>query len=272
MSANLPIHPFLSGGALVLALAASATSGAAQQAPQNQPFGPLAIHGYELREARHARPIRMIAPGGGFTEHAWSWQIVIRGESFPIRALDPILWVDDVPLTRFERRDVAGEQEIAYDVVDPTLLRAERTLQMIYGGDERTRTKLLERLDPEKLVKLPEDQRKELGIADLEGVQLQGVDAAGRVSGRGRLSPSSGTVRLAARGEKGGLTLLAAKVALGADGSFAVDAGRLPAGTTHVVALLFTADVALAGAEAGKLPKGIELLDSKPVGTKPGGR
>lgn len=238
----------------------------AQQEPPHIEFGALAITGYELREVRFDPPRRTFKKDGTPELHSYGWQIVIKGTDFPRRALDPFLWVDDVVLRDYERSEVVGEQSLAYNVFDPTLFRSEHVLQVIYGNDERTRTKLLERMDPERLVRLPDDQRKALGMPELEGVTLTQVDAAGRIAGRGRVS--GGAVRLAARTKDGMVALLAKTVAMAPDGSFAVDAGPLPKETTHVYALLVPAGVEFTTADATKLPKGVELLDAKPVGTK----
>ena len=261
-------------GALLLISGASLATASAQEPPSIQ-YGALTIHGYELREARHDPPKRIAAYDGSIATHAFSWQIVIRGEKFPIRALDPELWVGDVKLVHFERHELADGQELVFEVIDPNLLRAERELQVIYGRDERTRTKLLERLDPEKLVKLPEPQRKDSGIPELEGLTLRSVDVSGRISGVARITSGEDAkdlnLRLAARLESGRLQLLdgTVKLPVGGQGAFTADVGSLPAGTTHVVALRVTGDAALAGADLAALPKGVELLDSKPVGTKP---
>jgi hypothetical protein len=163
---------------------------------------------------------------------------------------------------------MAGEQELAFCVTDPKLLRAEHSLQIIYGGDERTRTKLLEKLDPKKLVQLPADQRKALGIPELEGLRIESADAGGTIRGRAKLS--EGSVRLAAKGTGAKLKPLGSAVKLAADGSFAVEAGPLPEGTTHVVALLLTGDpkqdVNVATLDLNALPKDVEVLDRKDVG------
>ena len=233
-------------------------------------YGPLELRGYELREHQFDPPFRVIHDDGTLELKKWGWQIVIKGESFPSRALDPILWVDDVELIRYERCIGDDGHSLVYSFFDPALLRSEHVLQVIYGTDERTRTKLLERLDPERLVKLPEAQRRALGFPELEGFVVTTAGLSGHVEGSGRLE--SGTIRVAARGETGSFRAMAAGVKLGADGRFAVDVGAWPKGTTHVAMLLVPAGVQLAEGELANLPKGVELLDKKPLGTKPAGR
>lgn len=241
----------------------------AQQGPATSAnFGTLPVLGCELREARFSHPFRTRRADGSEELHTAGWEIVVKGGPFPIRSLDPILWVDDVPLRNYDRAMAGGVEELVYQVVDPKLLRAEHNLQLIYGKDERTRTKLLERLDPEKLVKLPDAERQALALPDLEGVTLTAVGADGKIAGRGRVS--EGTIRLAARLDSGTLQLLKGDVKLDAQGNFAVDVGPLPKGTGFVGLLLFVApNVTLDVADFGTLPKGVELLDAKPVGTRP---
>lgn len=242
----------------------------AQDAVPNAEFGPLPLRGYELREARFDPPMRFPQADGTVKLETFGWQIVIKGDAFPARALDPILWVDDVKLTRYERCAADGSNALAYAFFDPTLLRSEHVLQVIYGNDERTRTRLLERFDPERLVRLPDAARKGLAFPELEGVTLQSVAADGKVAGRGRLA--SGEARLAARLSDGKFRVLAAPVKFGSDGSFAVDAGTLPKETTHVAALYFPKGTAAAEGLLATLPPHVELLDMKPLGTKPSNR
>jgi hypothetical protein len=52
---------------------------------------------------------------------------------------------------------------------------------------------------------------------------------------------------------------------------FSAEVGAWPKGTTHAVALRQPEGVLLRG-DLTTLPKGVELLDSKPIGTKPAGR
>ena len=270
----IPLRNVVRLGALAAAIAAAVPlvlSAQEAPAPPSIQYGTLSIRGYELREARFDRPYVEHRPDGTTKEHDGGWQIAIRGADFPIRALDPILLIDDeIAIWCWERHDLPAEQELVFNVVDPTLLRSEHMLQVIYGRDERTRTKLLERLDPEKLVKLPAAERRALGLPELEGLTLDSVARSGQVRGHARLS--SGTVRLAARLGNGTLQLLDTPVTIGAGGTFSVEAGALPAAATHLVALLVTDEAKLGALDLSKLPKGVELLDSKPIGSKPAGR
>jgi hypothetical protein len=256
--------------AAALAAVTLAPAAFAQDAPPRIEFGPLTIHGHVLSEGRFDAPFRTTQPDGTVILHRAGFEIAILGEGFPIRALDPILWVDDVPIRNYERRVVDGREALVFLCVEPKLLRAERSLQVIYGNDERTRTRLIERLDPETLIRLPQAQRAELGIPELEGVTIETALADGAIAGRGRVS--GGELRLAARLKNGRLEPLRAAVALDGHGRFAAQAGALPEGTTHVALLLVTGDGELRGASLHELPDGVELLDSKPVGTKPAGR
>jgi hypothetical protein len=230
-------------------------------------FGKLPVLGCDLREARFSHPFRTRRADGSEELHTAGWEVVVKGGPFPVRSVDPILWVDDVPLRNYDRTTSGGVEELVFQVVDPKLLRSEHNLQLIYGKDERTRTKLLERLDPEKLTRLPDSERRTLAIPDLEGVTLLAVGTDGKVAGRGHVS--EGTIRLVARLANGSLQLLKGDVALDPQGRFAVDAGPLPNGTAQVGALLFLQNAALDVADFTTLPKGVELLDAKPVGTLP---
>jgi len=250
------------------ALAAAPSAASAQEPPSIQ-YGRLTITGYELRETRFARPFRVLEQGKPEQLHDYGWLVVIHGQDFPVRALDPILWIGDTPIRDYEREFHGDTPALAFIVVDPTLLRAERELTVIYGTDERTRTKLLERMDPEKLVRLPAAERAALKMPELEGVTLAAPAADGRIAGQGRLD--GGRLVLAARLDDGKLVPLARDVKLDAQGRFAVEAGALPAKATHVVALrLAEAGEPAAPLELAALPKGVELLDSKPI--RRGGR
>ena len=246
------------------ALLAAAPSAASAQEPPSIQYGRLVITGYELRETRFAPPFRVLEHGKPEQLHHYGWLVVIHGQDFPVRSLDPILWIGDTPIRDYEREFHGDTAALAFWVVDPTLLRAERELTVIYGTDERTRTKLLERMDPEKLVRLPAEERAALKMPELEGVTLQEPGADGRIAGQGRLV--GGRLFVAARLEDGKLVPLARDVKLDAEGRFTVAAGALPAKATHVVALRLPEGGEIAApVELAALPKGIELLDSKPI-------
>jgi hypothetical protein len=227
-------------------------------------FGRLTVTGTELREARFTPPFRTWSDGKE-TLHRGGWHVVLHGGPFPVRALDPILWLGDTPIRNYQR-EVHGESEaLLFCVTDPALLRSERTMTLIYGEDERTRTQLLERLDPESLVRLPDGERRDLALPELEHFTLRTVRADGRIGGSGALA--AGRVLLAARFEDGRLQALLVPQALDRDGRLAVELGALPERATRVVALLvgseafvLPADLRLTG-----LPKDVELLDSKPI-------
>lgn len=122
--------------------------------PPTIEYGRLTITGTELHEARFTPPFRTWTDGKE-TLHKGGWHVVLHGGPFPVRALDPILWLGDTPIRNYQR-EIHGESEaLLFCVTDPALLRSERTMTLIYGEDERTRTQLLERLDPETLVRFP---------------------------------------------------------------------------------------------------------------------
>ncbi len=257
----------LAAAAALLVAAASA-----QETPAPLPsieYGRLTITGYELREARLNPPFRTWTDGKE-TLHQYAFKVVITGSRFPIRALDPILWIGDTPVRNYERAAYADGDALLFCVTDPALLRAERDLTVIYGTDERTRTRLIERLDPERLVKLPAAERLAAGLPELEGVTLTAVGADGRVTGQGRID--GGRIALAARLDDGKLQPLVKEITLDATGKFAVAVGPLPARATHVVALLVRGEMPAAGVELAALPKEVEVLDSKPIRRGPAGR
>src|SRR5262245_60653383 len=101
-------RPTFFAAAASLALAALALAPPPVQPAPPIPYGPLPLRGYELREVRFDKPFRVIRDDGTVDEKKFGWQIVIKGDSFPTRALDPILWVDDVALTRYEGCTAAG--------------------------------------------------------------------------------------------------------------------------------------------------------------------
>ena len=255
--------------ALALAGVALGTLRAQQQPPTPKiTYGPLDLRGYELREHAFDPPFRIPQQDGTVEQKTFGWQIVIKGEKFPTRALDPILWVDDVELIRYERCTVEDGPGLVYSFFDPSLLRSEHALQVIYGKDERTRTKLLERLDPERLVRLPDAQRRALGMPELESFTLKTVTADGHVEGDDRLLGNV-SIAIAARLESGALRVLAGAQKIDAH-RFSADVGPFPKGTTFVVALRVPEGASVKG-DLADLPKGIELLDSKPIGTKAAG-
>ena len=263
-------------GAAALLVSAGLSTLLAQEAPapKSIEYGRLELVRCELREAQYDPPVPSHLQGrrGNDGKHAFGWESVVFGRNLPIRALDPVLWVDGTTsFDCFERKPMGDEEALVFHCFDPKLLRAEHRLEVIYGRDERTRTALLERLDPERLTPLPAPTRKALGMPTLESGTIATALPTGRVAGSATVS--EGTLRLALRTDAGRLVLADVAPTLGTDGRFTAELGALSAGTTHVALLLFTraASVKLGDATLSSLPAGVELLDAKPIAVR-GGR
>lgn len=162
-------------GLVVLILMAASALG--QETPPVEPetpqaevaaAAPLSITGWELREVLLDPPQRDIQDDGSVRLRTWGFQLVLRAKDFPVRALDPQIHLGDRVLKRYEW---CGETTdcIVFTFWDPEILRAERSFTVIYEGDERTRTRLQEPFDPERLERLPKDVREQAGLPELEG-------------------------------------------------------------------------------------------------------
>jgi hypothetical protein len=113
------------------------------QGQNDQPAGIYGLTTYRVEEMTLPAPVRATV-GGQTVAVDQAWRIVVVGGPFPVRALPPVLWIDDVSLG-------AGAEspeltEISAVTFDPTLLRDGATLSLSYGMDAAQRMEVPEKL------------------------------------------------------------------------------------------------------------------------------
>jgi len=251
------------GATLILVLGVSLGALAKQEVPKVD-YGPVALESYELREVLLDPPDREPREDGTVLLHRFGYQLVIHADYFPSRALDPWVYLDDILIYRFQPCEQSCTNCMVYTFYDPKVLRSEHRVQLIYGDDERTRSRMAAPFDPERLERLPEAVRRANGLPELEFLTIEPVKAGEhRLTAIYRFdSPTS--VRWAFRLADGSWQL-GPQRSLEERGRLDLD---LPAGTKEVAALRppEPSSEALKLTDLRLLPKGWEIIDHKPVG------
>jgi len=73
-----------------------------------------------------------------------AWRLTVTGGPFPVRALPPVIWIDDVPLGSGVENDRLTE--ISVITFDRSLLREGGVIALSYGENKETRAALPETL------------------------------------------------------------------------------------------------------------------------------
>jgi hypothetical protein len=109
----------------------------------NQPTGPLKLTRYRVEEL--SLPQRVSVELRGKTvEVDKAWRVTIIGGPFPVRALPPVIWVDDFQLGYGAENEQLSE--ISTVIFDRSLLREGATISLSYGEDKSARMELPEKL------------------------------------------------------------------------------------------------------------------------------
>ncbi len=113
------------------------------QGRNTQPAGLLKLISYRLEELTLSQSTT-VEINGKNTEANKAWRLTITGGPFPVRALPPVIWVDDVPLgTGMENERLT---EISVITFDRSLLREGGMISLSYGENKETRFPLPDKL------------------------------------------------------------------------------------------------------------------------------
>ncbi|HYO63100.1 MAG TPA: hypothetical protein VER08_05525 [Pyrinomonadaceae bacterium] len=107
--------------------------------------GPFKARSFRVEEVSLPRPMR-VEVRGRQTEVTKAYRLTVVGGPFPVRALPPVVWVDDEAVGfGVESEDLT---EITVVTFDSSLLREGASLYLSYGSkeDKDDRTRLPERL------------------------------------------------------------------------------------------------------------------------------
>ena len=108
-----------------------------------QPVGQFNLKSYRLEEITLRKSVTFEI-GGKPVVTDKAWRLVVTGGPFPVRALPPMIWIDDVEIGY----GVENEQlsEISVVAFDRSLLREGATIAVAYGESKRDRVALPEKL------------------------------------------------------------------------------------------------------------------------------
>jgi hypothetical protein len=65
---------------------------------------------------------------------------VTAAQQIPVRALDPVLWVGDIPVREY--RYANEDRTLVFTLFEPAKVRDQAPVHLQFGNDEATRTKL----------------------------------------------------------------------------------------------------------------------------------
>ncbi len=107
------------------------------------PAGLLKLRTYRVEEVALPKAVEVEVRGRNETVQSVIL-LTIRGGPFPVRALPPVIWIDDVAFEHVqESQDL---RELSTVIYDPSVLREGATISVSYGSDEASRVALPERL------------------------------------------------------------------------------------------------------------------------------
>ena len=107
--------------------------------------GRLKVRNYRVEELTLPRPVA-VSVGGKRVEVSRAFRVTVTGGPFPVRALPPVVWIDDTAVGfGVEGEDLDAITAITFD---DSLLREGATLYLSYGDkeDKADRTALPEKL------------------------------------------------------------------------------------------------------------------------------
>jgi hypothetical protein len=106
------------------------------------PVGPLKLTKYRVEELTLPQTIR-VELGGRSIQVDKAWRVTVLG-SFQVRALPPVIWIDDFPLGNGAENEPLSE--ISVITFDRSLLREGATIALSYGESKDARIELPEKL------------------------------------------------------------------------------------------------------------------------------
>ena len=109
----------------------------------SQPIGPLKLIKYRVEELSLPQSVR-VEIGGKTAVVDKAWRVTIIGGPFPVRALPPVIWIDDLPLGYGAENEQLSE--ISIITFDRSLLREGAAIALSYGESKDARTELPEKL------------------------------------------------------------------------------------------------------------------------------
>jgi len=92
--------------------------------------GAFRLKSYRVEEISFAQPTE-VEVGGRWQTVERVFRITVTGERFRVRALPPVIWIDDSRLT--QARENAELTEISAIIADSALLRDGATVALSYG-------------------------------------------------------------------------------------------------------------------------------------------
>lgn len=108
-----------------------------------QPVGPLKLTRYRVEELSLPQSIK-VELGGRTVQIDKAWRVTVIGGPFQVRALPPVVWIDDVPLGYGAENDQLSE--ISVITFDRSLLRDGAAIALSYGENKDARVELPEKL------------------------------------------------------------------------------------------------------------------------------
>jgi len=108
-----------------------------------RPTGPLNLTKYRVEELSLPQSVSVELHGKA-VEVDKAWRVTIIGGPFQVRALPPVIWIDDVPLGYGAENEQLSE--ISTVIFDRSLLREGAAISLSYGESKNARMELPEKL------------------------------------------------------------------------------------------------------------------------------
>jgi hypothetical protein len=113
-----------------------------------QPVGALKLLTYRVEELSLPRTVTVDIAGKAVQVDK-AWRVTITGGPFPVRALPPVIWIDDVAIGSGAENE--NLSEISVITFDRSTLREGAAIALSYGENKESRNELPERLSLRKV-------------------------------------------------------------------------------------------------------------------------
>jgi len=113
------------------------------EAKSSRPTTELGLTGYRVEEIKLPRPLNVELHGQQVAVDK-AWRVIVQGGPFPVRALPPVIWIDDQIVGNGIENETLSQ--ITAITFDSSLVREGGVISVSYGQDKEARVRISQRL------------------------------------------------------------------------------------------------------------------------------
>ena len=113
------------------------------EAKSSRPTNELSLTGYRVEEIKLPRQLNVELHGQQVAVDK-AWRVTVQGGPFPVRALPPVIWIDDQIVGNGIENETLSQ--ITAITFDSSLVREGGVVSVSYGQDKEARVRISQRL------------------------------------------------------------------------------------------------------------------------------